>query len=88
MEKEGFSRQLNSNRNKNIMDKPTVLQIASLFLNYPLEEINLLDWRFKNNEIEIKIEEKEDGMIYVYRFGVLMSGPAKTGRDNDFSIIA
>lgn len=67
------------------MDKPTVLQIASLFLNYPLDEINLLDWRIKNNELEIKIEES-DGMIYIHRFGSTMSGPATTTKENDFSI--
>ena len=68
------------------MDKPTVMQISSLFLGWELREENLLDWRFKNNEIEIKIKE-HDGMIYIHRFGPTMSGPAKTTKENDFSIL-
>lgn len=68
------------------MDKNLVLDIASLFLRAPKEEINLLDWRIHNGEIEVKIEDNEDGIVYVHRFGTLISGPAKTTRENDFSI--
>lgn len=50
--------------------------IASLFLNWSEDEMNIVDWSFVNNELKLKIEDLDDGMIEVYTIALKADGYA------------
>lgn len=65
------------------MDKPTVIQIASLFLGLELKEENVISWRIHNNKIEIKLNN-DHGQPFVYTFGLMAIWPAKDNSETNF----
>lgn len=48
--------------------------ITAIFLSVSEDEINIIDWAFKNKELKIKLENHEDGLVEVYTFAMQANG--------------
>lgn len=66
-----------------------VTALVSMFLNYPLDEINIIDWSFTNDRtLKVKMEDKDDGAVEVYEFTINPCGYAKTpAADGNFECV-
>lgn len=68
------------------MNKQEVLKMASFFLAEPEENLNILEFTFKNRELIVKLENVEDGFVYVGKFGTKEFDFAKNLKEGNFEM--
>lgn len=47
------------------MNEELVKRLVCLFLNWSVEELNLLDWKWEANTLWVRVEA-EDGMVEIF----------------------
>lgn len=68
------------------MDLKTVIVLVATFLDYPLDEVNVLDWDWNGERVRVKLEDNE-GMIEIHEFVMNRLGYAKTiASDGNFEV--
>lgn len=65
------------------MNEELVKQLVRLFLNWPEDELNLIDWKWEANILWFRVEA-EDGMIEIYTIDCQSQGYA--ARLNGFAV--
>ena len=60
------------------MNLEFVTILVSEFLNWPKDEVNIIDWDFTGRVLKVKLEDKDDGGVEIYELDMNRLGYAKT----------
>ena len=69
------------------MNEELVKLLMSVFLKYPIDELNIADWAMQGDELKVKIEDPADGLVEVYTLALQANGYALSKETGNFKTV-